>query len=423
LICTAKPLFNRSCSHWGALLAYFFGDMILDVERRELRSGRKLITVEPQVFDILVFLIRNRDRVVSKDDLLTAVWDGRMVSESAIAARINAVRRAVGDDGEQQRWIRTVVRRGFRFVGDVREDAILETPSSSLEIATRQVPWHPSRGQEITFCRTKDGINLAVACVGQGVPLVSIPTWLTHLEYDWQNPGRAPLWRFLADRFRLIRYDGRGFGLSDRVVAEISLSTFERDLEAVVDALHLRRYALLGISQGVATAITHAVRYPDRVTRMAVIGGFALGRNKRGSTKEIELGKALIAVMRQGWVNENSAFLRMFSSVFIPGASPEQIKWYADLLRISTSAENAVRNHGGIDEIDIVDLLPKVSAPTLVLHSRHDNLVPFEEGRRLATSIPNATFVSLDSENHVPIPGEPAWPRFIGEIEAFLSKV
>jgi class 3 adenylate cyclase/pimeloyl-ACP methyl ester carboxylesterase len=290
-------------------------------------------------------------------------------------------------------------------------------------LTTPKVPCHPSRRQEITFCRTKDGINLAVACVGHGMPLVSIPTWLNHLEYDWQNPGRVPLWRFLADRFRLIRYDGRGFGLSDRDVTEISLATFERDLEAVVDALHLRRYALLGISQGVGTAIAHAARYPDRVTRMVVIGGFALGRNKRGSTKDIELGKALIAVMREGWVNENSAFLRMFSSVFFPSASPEQIKWYADLLRISTSAENAVRNHGGIDEIDIVDLLPKVSAPTLVLHSRHDNLVPFDEGRRIATSIPNAKFVTLDSENHVPIAGEPAWPRFIGEIEAFLSAV
>jgi class 3 adenylate cyclase/pimeloyl-ACP methyl ester carboxylesterase len=290
-------------------------------------------------------------------------------------------------------------------------------------LTTPKVPCHPSRRQEITFCRTKDGINLAVACVGHGMPLVSIPTWLNHLEYDWQNPGRVPLWRCLADRFRLIRYDGRGFGLSDRDVTEISLATFERDLEAVVDALHLRRYALLGISQGVGTAIAHAARYPDRVTRMVVIGGFALGRNKRGSTKDIELGKALIAVMREGWVNENSAFLRMFSSVFFPSASPEQIKWYADLLRISTSAENAVRNHGGIDEIDIVDLLPKVSAPTLVLHSRHDNLVPFDEGRRIATSIPNAKFVTLDSENHVPMAGEPAWPKFIGEIEAFLSDV
>jgi DNA-binding winged helix-turn-helix (wHTH) protein len=134
--------------------------MILDAERRELRSGANLIPVEPQVFDILVFLIRNRDRVVSKDDLLTAVWDGRMVSESAIAVRINAARRAVGHDGEQQRWIRTVIRRGFRFIGDVREDAVLETRSSSLEAAARQVPCHPSRGQEITFCRTTDGITL-----------------------------------------------------------------------------------------------------------------------------------------------------------------------------------------------------------------------------------------------------------------------
>jgi class 3 adenylate cyclase/pimeloyl-ACP methyl ester carboxylesterase len=282
-------------------------------------------------------------------------------------------------------------------------------------------PVHASPDQRITFCRTTDGINLAVAYVGQGMPLVSIPTWLTHIEYDWQNPGRAPLWRFLADRFRLIRYDGRGFGLSDRDVTEISLATFERDLEAVVDALPLRRYALLGISQGVATAIAHAARYPQRVTKMALIGGFALGRNKRGSTQEIELARALIAVMREGWVNQNSAFLRMFSSVFMPSASPELIKWYADLLRISTSPENAARNHAGIDEIDIVDLLPNVSIPTLIMHSRHDNLVPFDQGRRMATSIPNVRFVPLDSENHVPISGEPAWPKFLDEIGAFLS--
>ena len=152
---------------------------------------------------------------------------------------------------------------------------------------------------------------------------------------------------------------------------------------------------------------------------MALIGGFARGRNKRGSTKEIELGKALIAVMREGWVNENSAFLRMFSSVFIPGASPEQIKWYADLLRTSTSAENVLANRSVSDDIDVVDLLPKVSAPTLVLHCRHDNAAPFDEGRRIATSIPNAKFVSLESENHVPLPGEPAWSQFVGEIEAF----
>jgi pimeloyl-ACP methyl ester carboxylesterase len=127
--------------------------------------------------------------------------------------------------------------------------------------------------------------------------------------------------------------------------------------------------------------------------------------------------------MRQGWGDDNSALLRIFSSVFLPGASAEQIKWYANLLRLSTSVENAIMNRYAVDDIDILDLLPKVSAPTMVLHCRHDNAAPFDEGRRIATSIPNAKFVILDSENHIPIPGEPAWSKFIGEIETFLLDV
>jgi len=397
-------------------LAFCFADMVLDSERRELRSGSTLTPIEPQVFDILEFLIRNRDRVVSRDDLLASVWGGRIVSDSAIAARINAARRAIGDSGEQQCWIRTVARKGFRFVGDVREDAGSGLLGSSAEAAAQQVP----SGQEITFCRTKDGVNLAVASVGQGMPLVSTPTWATHLEYDWESPTRARLWHSLAGRFRLIRYDGRGFGLSDRDVANISFATFERDLETVVDALHLRCYALLAISQGAATAIAHAVRNPDRVSKMVLHGGFALGRKKRASAKEVQMAKAWIAIMRQGWGDDNSALLRIFSSVWLPGASAEQIRWYANMLRISTSVENAIRNRNAGDEIDVVDLLPKVSVPTLVLHCRHDNSVPFDEGRRVATSIPNAKFVSLESENHVPLPDEPAWSKFLEAIENFL---
>jgi pimeloyl-ACP methyl ester carboxylesterase len=219
---------------------------------------------------------------------------------------------------------------------------------------------------------------------------------------------------------RLIRYDSRGFGLSDRDVPEISFATFERDLETAVNALGLHSYALLSISQGAPTAIAHAVRYPEHVSKMVLHGGFALGRNKRA--RDTELAKAWISIMRQGWVDDNSALLRIFSSVWLPGATAEQIKWYANLLRKSTSAENAVRNRHAADEIDVVDLLPKVSAPTLVLHCRRDNSVPFEEGRRLATAIPNAKFVSLDSENHVPLPGEPAWPHFLEAIESFLTR-
>jgi DNA-binding winged helix-turn-helix (wHTH) protein/pimeloyl-ACP methyl ester carboxylesterase len=400
-------------------MIFVFGDMSLDPERRELRSGSKMVPIEPKVFDLLEFLIRNRDRVVSRDDLVASIWGGCAVSDSAIAVRIHAARCAIGDDGEQQRWIRTVARKGFRFVGEVGAGAELAATGSPAVDGV--IADHVPSDQEIAFCRTKDGLNLAVACLGQGKPLVLTPTWATHLEYDWQSPTRARLLRHLVHRFRVIRYDARGFGFSDRIVPDISFATFERDLETVVDSLHLRRYSLLAISQGVPTAIAHAARNPERVSKMVLHGGFALGRNRRDSPQETEMARAWIAIMQQGWDNDDSALLRIFSSVWLPGASAEQIRWYANMLRKSTSLENAIRNRKTADEIDVVDLLPKIAAPTLVLHSRRDNSVPFEEGRRIASMIPMAKFVSLDSENHVPIAGEPAWQKLIDEIKAFLS--
>ena len=287
-----------------------FADIRLDVERRELRSGPTLVPVEPKVFDLLHFLICNRDRVVSRDDLLAAIWGGRIVSDSAIAVRINAARRAIGDDGEKQRLIRTVARKGFRFVGDIREE---KGPFEHYRAATgagQQDVKQGSTDQKIAFCRTNDGVNLAVASVGHGPPIVSTPTWATHLEHDWQSPSRARLWRHLADRFRLVRYDARGCGLSDREVPDISFAASQGDLETVVNSLSLSRYALLAISQGAAIGIAHAVQRPDRVSKMVLHGGFARGRNKRGSPEDAEMAKAWISVMRQGWGDDKSALLR-----------------------------------------------------------------------------------------------------------------
>jgi pimeloyl-ACP methyl ester carboxylesterase/DNA-binding winged helix-turn-helix (wHTH) protein len=378
----------------------------LDLQRCLLLRGSDEVQLRPKSFDVLRYLAEHPGRLVYKDELIQAIWPDVFVTEDSVVQCIGDIRAALCDDAH--RIIKTVPRRGYLFAVEL----------SDKEMDERS-PTIGSLAQEITFCRTKDGVNLAVARVGKGTPLVSIPTWLTHLEYDWQSPVRAPLWHFLAERFRLIRYDGRGFGLSDRDVTDISFATFERDLETVVDALGLRSYALLGISQGAAAAIAHTAHYPERVSKLVLQSGFALGRNKRGP-KEVEIAKALDAIMRQGWGDESSAFLRIFSSVWLPGASAEQIKWYANLLRASTSIANAVMNLTAAADIDVVELLSKVSTPTLVLHCRHDNAVPFEEGRRIATSIPNAKFVSLDSENHVPLPGEPAWHEFIGEIGAFL---
>ena len=383
-----------------------FDHYTLDLQSCALMRGNDEVQLRPKSFDVLRYLAEHAGRLVSKDELIHAVWPDLFVTEDSVVQCIGDIRAALRDDAH--RIIKTVPRRGYLFTAELSDEQRDGRPSTT-----------GSRAQEVSFCRTEDGVNLAVACVGQGMPVVYIPTWATHLEYDWQSPIRGPLLPLLAERFRLIRYDGRGFGLSDRDVGEISFATFERDLATVVDALHLRRYALLGVSQGAAIAIAHAARYPERISKMILHGGFALGRNKR-SAKEAELGKAWVAIMREAWEDDNSALLRIFSSVWLPGATAEQIKWYANLLRLSTSLENAVKNRTAAHDIDVVDLLPKVSASTLVLHCRHDNAAPFDEGRRIAASIPSAKFVSLDSENHVPLPGEPAWSRFLEAIESFL---
>ena len=395
-------------------MLFFFDDYVLDPDRRELRRQGTLVPAEPQVFDLLVFLIRNRDRVVSKDDLIAGVWDGRIVSESTLASRINAARRAIGDSGEQQRLIRTAARKGIRFVGVVREGQVpSELPAP--------VP-APARNQEVTFCRTADGINLALASVGTGAPLIKVANWLTHVEYDWESPIWLPLLQHLAERCRLIRYDGRGNGLADRDVADISFAAFVRDLEAVVAAAEVERPAFLGISQGAAVAIAYAVLHPQRVSKLILYGGYAQGRNRRGSPAEAEMARAFLAIMRHGWGDEHSAFMKAFSSVFFPNGSPQQIKWLVDLQRITTSPENAARIRNVCDDIDVVDLLPKVQVPTLVIHCRHDNVAPFEQGRLIARSIPHAKFVTLESDNHVVLAGEPAWPKLVDEIATFLTE-
>ena len=386
-----------------------FGSYALDLRRCSLMRGQEQLGLRPKAFDVLRYLVENPGRVVSKDELMGAVWPGVFVTEDALVHCISDVRHALSDNTQQ--IIETVPRRGYLFAAEVLRN----------EAASRPLP-ADQRDQKVTFCRTKDGINLAMSCVGQGLPLVRTATWLNHLEYDWKNPIRSGLCHFLADRFQLVRYDGRGNGLSDRNVADISFATSEQDLETVIDALQLRQYALLGISQGAATAIAHVVRHPERVTKMVFHGAYALGRNKRASSKERETAQAYLTLMRHGWGDEHSAFLQALSSIYFPRGTADQIRDFAELQRVATSAENAIKLRAACDNIDVVDLLPKVTVPTLVLHSRYDNVVPYEEGRRIAASIPNARFVTLESENHVPLPGEPAWSDFVGNIEAFLAQ-
>jgi DNA-binding winged helix-turn-helix (wHTH) protein/pimeloyl-ACP methyl ester carboxylesterase len=290
-------------------LIYFFENYSLDVDRRELHRGVEAVAVEPQVFDVLAYLIGHRERVISNNDLIASVWNGRIVSESTLSSRIAAVRHAVGDSGERQRLIRTIPRKGYRFIGEVRENTeagggLDATPKNAVGLTSRMISAHLK--QAVTFCQTADGVNIAVASVGCGPVLVQAARWATHIEYDWQNLVTGPLLRRLADRFHLVRYDGRGTGLSDRDVPAISFQTMLYDLEAVVDALPLERFALLGISGGAATSIAYAVRHPHRVSKLVLFGGYAQGRNKRDSPQDAEEAQAFLTLARHGWGDDRS---------------------------------------------------------------------------------------------------------------------
>jgi len=394
-----------------------FNDLQLDIGRRELRRGAGLVELEPQVFDLLVYLVRNRDRVVTRDDIFAAVWGGRIVSESTLSSRITAVRKAIGDSGEQQALIRTAARKGIRFIGEVSE----QTEGPAQPIAAPAATATSLLRQEVHFCTASDGVRIAYAEVGHGPPLIKAGNWLNHLEYDWESPIWSPFLHTLATEHRLIRYDARGNGLSDWEVEDLSLEAFVRDLESVVDATGLDRFPLLGMSQGCAVSIAYAVRHPERVSHLVLYGGFARGRRKRGSQQDIAGGDAIVTLIRQGWGQDNPAFRQLLTSLFMPGATPEQMQSFNDMQRITTSPENAARLRQSVDEIDVTDLLASVNIPTLVLHARNDAMQPFDEGRRLAMGIRGARFVALESRNHMILQNDPVWSRFFDEIENFLK--
>jgi pimeloyl-ACP methyl ester carboxylesterase/DNA-binding winged helix-turn-helix (wHTH) protein len=403
---------------------FLFGDHTLDSDRRELWRGSELVQLQPQVFDLLLHLIQNRDRVVSRDELIAIIWQGRFVSDATVSSRIKSARQAISDTGERQEFIRTVSRRGLRFVGDVRDISRQESQQAAPAPGAAQATsaTHARPHQEVTFCRTADGVTLAVATSGHGPPIVKTANWLNHIEFDWQSPVWSPLLGVLSSQRRLIRYDERGTGLSDWNASPISFEAFVRDLEAVVDSLGLDRFALFGISQGAPISIAYATRHPERVSRLVLFGGYLQGWRRRGTPEQIAQRATMLSLVPQGWGQDNPAFRQLFTSVFIPDATLEEMHWFNDMQRVSTSPENAVRLIEVFGDIEISDLLPRVATPTLVLHSRDDALIPFEQGLRLARGIPDARFVTLESRNHLLVEHEPAWSRFVDEVSGFLNE-
>lgn len=276
--------------------------------------------------------------------------------------------------------------------------------------------------QQIRFCTSSDGVGIAYATIGSGPPLVKAANWLSHLEAD----GKSPVWRHwirdLSRHHTLVRYDERGCGLSDWNVDEFSLEAWVRDLEAVVDALGLERFPLLGISQGGPIAIAYAIRHPERVSHLILHGSYARGVLHRGlSPQERDEREVMLSLIRVGWGKDHPAFRQVFTSLFIPDGTTEQVQWFNELQRVSATPENAARMFAAFSALDVRALAAEVRVPTLVLHGTGDMRIPFAEGRLLASLIPGARFVPIESRNHLILESEPGWPRFVGEVRSFLG--
>ena len=273
----------------------------------------------------------------------------------------------------------------------------------------------------VSFTTSFDATRIAFAIAGEGPPLVKVANYMGHVEYDWDSPVWAHWLEELTRSHTLIYYDERGSGLSDWNAEDVSFEAWVRDLEAVVNVAGLLRFPLFAMSQAGAVAVAYAARHPDKVSRLIVHGAYARGWLKRDLTEEqIEEEKLMISLMRVGWGRENPAFRQVFAMQLFPDAPPEQIRALEEQMRLSVSPKNAVRLESEMHRIDVRDLAPQITVPTLVLHSREDEAVPFEEGRLLASLIPKAQFVALESKNHLLTKQEAAWPKFVAAVRGFL---
>jgi pimeloyl-ACP methyl ester carboxylesterase/DNA-binding CsgD family transcriptional regulator len=274
--------------------------------------------------------------------------------------------------------------------------------------------------QDIRFARSTDGVGIAYAVHGSGPPLLIDACWLSHLQFDWQSP----VWRhFLVELGKIatvIRYDERGHGLSDRGVTDHSLEARVADLEAVADDAGFERFALLAMAQGGPVAIEYAARHPERLTRLAFYASYP-GAQAAATAEQLELSAAFEALIKVGWARPTSEFRRVFSSMMIPGGTEEQMRWLDDLQKMSVDAETAVLARAQRQLIDSSPRMAELDLPTLVLHSRGDQMIAFEECRALAAGIRGARLVALESNNHIVLADEPAWPVFLREITSFLA--
>lgn len=409
-------------------MPYAFQNCLIDPDKHQFMRDGLPVHLEPQVFDLLLTLVEKQGRLVTKDELVEAVWRGLSVSDATISARINAARKAVGDTGRAQAIIKTVHGRGFQLNVDVIKTPVVAArerepgpdPGPDLE---RGRELAQSDTQNIRFTRSSGDARIAYSTSGSGPPLIRVAHWLSHLELDWHSPVWRPLIEELAERNTLYRYDQRGTGLSSRDLDGADVDTFVDDLKAVADANNLDRFPIFAASQAVPVAIRFTHRYPERITGLVLYGGFAKGRALRKAAPGDIDEETVLSLIRAGWGKADSPFVNAFSTLFMPDATPAQLAGFVKMQTESISPQNAARLRQIIDRFDVSEFLTSVRTPTLVIHAIADAVQPVDQGRIIASEIPGARYVSLESRNHVPLPQEDTWVQMMHEVRLFLDRL
>lgn len=387
-----------------------FGPYTLDPRERRLRRGDQDLRLRGKVFDTLCVLAASAGRLVRKDELLETVWADATVETNNVDRCISELRRAFGADAA---LIETVPRQGYRLLAEISSAGSAPLPEASA--AGDDVP-----PPETRFFTTADGVRLAYAMDGSGPALVRAIDWVSHIEFEWRNRHAREWLQTIMRHNTLVRYDQRGSGLSDWNVDDFSLERAVADLEELMDGLGLAEFSLFGSCQGGAVAAVYAARHPERVTRLILNGAFASGW-PAPDDMVAEQFEAMLAMIRHGWGKDTPAFRQMWTSLFLPDANSADMDWMNELQRITASPENAVRMLSEFPKVDIVDVLPKVTCPTLILHTKDDAAVSIQEARRIAARIRGARLVELPGRNHQLRPTDSGWPIFEHEFRHFLG--
>lgn len=412
--------FSDNVSSSQSSTAYEFGPFRLEPKEHRLVREGCAVPLTGKAFATLCALVQQHGTLIPKQDLLNAVWPDSVVEENSLDRNISALRKALGEQASGESFIETVPRAGYRFVAAVRELAS-QANGAHASATDGSAPDSAAR-QDIRFCMTADKVRLAYSRIGSGYPLVRVANCFNHLDFEWESPIWQHYVRDLAKGHSIVRYDGRGNGISEWNVEDISFDAWVNDLGTVVDAAGLDEVAILGMSQGAAVAIAYAVRYPERVSHLILCGGYSRGVNHREKPDAKAARQALETLVEVNWGKSNPAYFQMVTSMYIPEhTTPEDQQFFKDLQSVSVSTANLVKFMRACDAIDVRPLLPSLSVPTIVFHSDRDRIAPPEEGRILAAEIPGAKFVPLSSANHLLLAEEPAWKVFRDEVEEFLK--